>query len=140
MRVHTNHHIAILLALGLTSLSVACSNSNPSADLQKEVKTIVSWIETARAVGEAWKNGSIPSAYAGRTFHTAQESLQQEIKTIQSLSIPDAAKITLSTQLQLVQTSIGQAALSIENNDRPAFEKSLTELTTARQSLSPSTK
>jgi hypothetical protein len=137
MRVH---HIAILLALGLTSLSVACSNSNPSADLQKEVKTIVSWIETTRAVGEAWKNGSVPSAYAALTFQTAQENLKQEIDSIQSIPISGSAKADLSMKLQQMEISLGEAVQAIEKSDTSALEQTLNQLTTAQQALSASTK
>ena len=140
LRVHNKQRIAVLFAAGLIFLFSACSASNPSDALRKELKTIVSWIETTRAVGEAWKNGSVPSAYAARTFETAQRNLQQEMKTLQSLSIPEATRADLSVKIQQLQNSLGQAAMAIKKNDQLSVERVIIELTTAQQWLHPSTK
>ncbi len=128
------------MAVGLVSLCSACSKSTPSEAVQKELKTIVSWIETTRAVGEAWKNGSIPSAYATRTFQTAQENLKQEIESIQSLPVSESGKADLSIKLQQLENSLGQAGQAIGNSDRSALEQVLTQLAKAQQSLYASTK
>jgi ABC-type glycerol-3-phosphate transport system substrate-binding protein len=140
LRVRISHHIAILLALGLTLISVACSNSNPSADLQKEVKTIISWIETTRAVGEAWKSGWVPSAYTGRTLQTAQENLKQEIKNIRSLSIPEQSKAEFSIKVQQLEYFVGQGVQAVGDGDKSALDEALTQLAIAQRSLSSSTK
>lgn len=140
MRVHDNQLIAILLVVELASLGSACSVSHSSVVRQKEVKKIVSWLATTRAVGQAWKDRSVPSAYAARTLQTAQENLKQEIENIQSLAIPEPAKVNLSLKLQQMETSMDQAAHAVRNNDTSALEQTLAQLTTAQQALSASTK
>lgn len=109
MRIYDNQRVAILLVVGLTCLNAACGKSDSSGALQKELKTVISWIETTRAVGEGFENGSVPSAYAARTFQTAQENLQQEIENIQSLSISEPTKANLTIKLEQLENTIGQA-------------------------------
>jgi hypothetical protein len=140
LRIHYNQRIAILLIGGLVCLGTACSKSNPSEALQKELKTVVSWIETTRAVGEAYKNGSVPPAYAARTFQTAQKNLQQEFENIQSLPISQSTRADLLSKLQQVENSVGQAVQAIGSSDGPALEQTLSQMTTAKKAFAASTK
>ena len=140
MRIHNQHSSAVLFAAGLIFLCSACSASNSSDALHKELKTIVSWIETTHAVGKPWKNGSVPSAYAARTFQTAQENLKQEVDSIQSIPISGSAKADLSMKLQQMESSLEQAVQAVEKSDTSALEQTLNQLTTAQQALSASTK
>jgi molecular chaperone GrpE (heat shock protein) len=140
LRIHYKQRIAILLIGGLVCLGTACSKSNPSEALQKELKRVVSWIETTRAVGEAFKNGSVPPAYAARTFQTAQKNLQQEIENIQSLSISESIKADLLSKLQQFENSLGQAEQAVGNSDRQALEQTLSQMTTAGKAFAASTK
>jgi hypothetical protein len=123
--------ILVFSALLLSS----CASSNPSDALQHELKTLISWIETTRTVGQAWQSGSVPSAYAARTFQTAQEALQEESETIQSLSIAEVTKADLRAGIQQMQNSLGQAVVNLKNGDRAGVGTAMTELTTAEQVL-----
>jgi hypothetical protein len=140
LRIHNNARIPVLLIIGLACLGTACSKANPSEELQKELKTIVSWIETTRAVGEAFKNGSVPRAYAARTFQTAQKNLQQEIENIQSLSISESTRTDLLSRLQQLENSLGQAMQAIGNSDGHALEQTLIQMTTVEKAFAASTK
>jgi hypothetical protein len=140
LRIHYNQRLAIWLVVGLACLGASCSKSNPSEALQKELKRVVSWIETTRAVGEAFKNGSVPPAYAARTFQTAQKNLQQEFKNIQSLPISPSTRADLLSKLQQVENSVGQAVQAIGNSDGPALEQTLSQMTTAKNAFAGSAK
>src|SRR5258705_5576699 len=99
------------------------------------MKTVTSWLETTRMVGDAWQNNSVPPAYATRTLQTAQENLKQEETAINSLSISDALKSDLITKLRELEKQLGQAAAAIENNNRSAFTLAINQLTTQEQAL-----
>jgi hypothetical protein len=127
----------VIVAGGLICCS-GCSSSNPSEVLQHEQKTIISWVETARMVGGAWKNGLVPQAYADRTFQTAQQSIQSEAQTIQSLSIADTAKADLLAKLSGLHDSLGQGVVAVKNDDRAALNITLDQLTVASAALGAS--
>lgn len=116
-------------------LMSSCVSSNPSDSLHHEIKTLTSWIETTRMVGQAWQAGSVPSAYAARTFQTAQETLQTESETIQSLPIADVTRTDLRANIQQMQNLLGQAEMAAKNSDRAGVDAAMTQLTTAEHVL-----
>ena len=113
----------------------ACASSNPPDALHQEVKTLISWIETTRMVGQAWKAGWVPSTYAARTIQTAQETLQKESETIQSFPIADKTRADLRARIQQMQDSLGQAEMAVKNSDRTGVDTAMSQLTAAEQIL-----
>jgi len=124
-----------LVLMSSLLLISSCASSNPSEALQQEVKTLISWVETTRMVGQAWQAGSVPSAYAARTFQTAQDTLQQESETIQNLSIAEVTRADLRANIQQMQNSLGQAEVALKNSDRAGVNAAMTQLTAAEQIL-----
>ena len=67
----------------MLTLALACCTRFPADQLKTELQTVTSWTATARMVGEAWLKGSVPRAYAAQTLLAAEETLQEETRTIQ---------------------------------------------------------
>jgi hypothetical protein len=135
LRHFRKQFVAVVLAGALIFLCSGCGSSNPSDDLRKELRTVSSWIETTRQVGQAWQAGSVPSAYATRTFQTAALTLQQEAATIQSLPLAEAIKSDWLARIEQVQTTLGRASVAIKSKDQSGVAAAITELTTAKQAL-----
>jgi hypothetical protein len=127
---------AAIIAMAL--LVSSCSSRQPDAALRKEQQTIVSWIETTRTIADAWKNYRVPSAYTSRTFKTAQQTLEQESRSIPALPISPDAKGRLVTTIELVHNSLGQAVAGIDKGERPAMDPVIDQLETAKQTLEES--
>lgn len=122
----------LLVLLALTS----CTRS-PAAQLKSELQTISSWTATARMTGEMWLKGNVPDAYASRTLRTAQESLQEEVKTIDEEQ--PAGTLTPSSTLaangrELVQL-IKQMRESVEDRNESNVAQLLKQLEAEEQAV-----
>ena len=120
----------------LISLS-ACGARSSADELARELQTVSSWVATARMTGEAWANGAVPKAYAGRALHKAQQTIHEEIDSIRELSsasTPDA-RAALLERLQALERAAGQMGMEVEQEDRAALAEQLKQLSAEEQKI-----
>jgi hypothetical protein len=106
----------LLLLVALTS----CTRS-PADQLKTELQTIISWAATAQMAGEAWLKGNVPHAYAAQTLRTAEESLQEELKTIEEQP-SEASPAQGSSTLQASLAARGRGLVQLIDRMRAAIE------------------
>ncbi|HEY9662644.1 MAG TPA: hypothetical protein V6C65_29670 [Allocoleopsis sp.] len=114
----------VLLA-GLLFGLAACGRSTPHDKLVEAIKTIHSWTATARMVGEAWQQGSVPDPYAQQTLTKSQHEIDQ---AIQQLSSPPAL-------FQQVQQAIQAETQNVEQGNKAAIATSLKTISAQQQQL-----
>jgi hypothetical protein len=114
----------------------SCAQS-PAAQLKAELQTITSWTATARMVGEAWLKGYLPHAYASRTLRTAQETLSEEVKTVEAQGSEGVAELHTSvmSQARSLEQLIGQVRAAVENRDGSTLSELLKQLEREEQTI-----
>jgi hypothetical protein len=116
-----------------------CAKS-PADQLKAELQAITSWTATARMVSEAWLKGYLPHAYAARTLRTAQETLSEEVKTIQEQSSEGVAELhtSLISQARSLEQLIGQMRAAVESRDGSTLSQLLKQLEGEEQTVKAS--
>jgi phytoene/squalene synthetase len=87
--------------------------------------------------GEAWLKGTVPHAYAARTLRTAEETLEDEARTIQEDKSQDAAELraSLAGHVRGVSQVVGQMRAAIESRDAPTLDGLLKQLEAGEQKI-----
>lgn len=87
--------------------------------------------------GEEWLKGSVPRAYTAQTLLAAEETLQDEARTIQGQqaegATPEAQSLLARTQS--VGLVIGQMRAAIESGDNQALAQLLKQLEAEEQAV-----
>lgn len=78
----SRHRVILLLLLCVVGQSCASS----SEKFTKEVQEAISWVASARMVGEAYANGTIPKGYAKKALASFDSELQSSAQRLQSIS------------------------------------------------------
>ena len=81
--MNASRHDVILLGL-LCLVGQSCASN--SQKFTREVKEAVSWVASARMVGEACANGAIPKGYAEKALVSFDRELQSSAHRLQSIS------------------------------------------------------
>lgn len=123
---------------GLSLLLVAftaCTRS-PADRLKAELQSVSSWSATSRMVGEAWLKGAVPYAYAAETLRAAQETLSEEIRTLQGEK-PEGGTLELHNSVleraRGIEQVIGEMRASIEKRDSQSLSHLLKQLEAEEQ-------
>ena len=119
------------------TLALACCTRSPVDQLKSELQTVTSWTATARMVGEARLKGSVPRAYTAQTLLAAEETLQDEARTIQGQQAEGAAELqaALLARTQSVGLVIGQMRAAVEGSDKQALGQLLKQLDAEEQAI-----
>ena len=122
---------SLLFLLALTS----CTRS-PADQLKTELQTVTSWTATARMAGEAWLKGTVPHAYAARTLRTAEETLEDEARTIQEQA-QDKGELQASLASRVRETGqvIDRMRAAIESRDAQTLDGLLKQLAAGEQTM-----
>jgi hypothetical protein len=78
----SRHRVILLLLLCLVGQS--CKSS--SQKFTKEVQEAISSVASARMIGEAYANGTIPKAYTKKALASFDSQLQSSAQRLQSIS------------------------------------------------------
>ena len=78
----SSHRVIPLLLLCVVGQSCASS----SQKFTKEVQEAISWVASARMIGEAYVNGTIPKGYAKKALASFDSELQSSAQRLQSIS------------------------------------------------------
>ena len=118
-------------------LALACCTRSPADQLKTELQTVASWTATARMVAEAWLKGSVPRAYTAQTLLAAEETLQDEARTIQGQQADGAAELRVSLlgRTQSIGLVIGQMRAAVESRDDQALARLLKQLAAEEQAI-----
>jgi hypothetical protein len=119
-----------LLPIGLLLMLTACSRSPDRSKIVKSLKSIQSWTATARMVGEAWQQASIPQQYARQTLIKSREEIVKE-----AAELPDPPTI-----IKQLEETISSLTDKIDRSDNVAFATSLGKFSTQQQQLDKFTK
>ena len=126
----------LLVSLALLTVLTACGAQSSADDLATELETVTSWAATAHMVGDAWINGTVPTAYAKQTLEAAQQSLQEEMDTLaQGSTVPSDRRTKLLETLQSLEQTVGQMATAVEQEDRAALTQQMQQLSTEEQTI-----
>lgn len=128
--------------LVLLTLALTYCTRPPADQLKNELQTVASWAATARVVGEAWLKGDVPHAYATKTLSNAQETLQEEAKTIEELK-PEAGtglRDQLLNQTRSAAQVIDQMRAAVEKRDHQALAQLVKQLEAEEQAVKATAK
>ncbi len=82
------------IAVGTLSI-LACARKSPETLIAEHDRSLVSWEQTVRFVGEGWLANDVPSAYARRTLETTLDELAKEDRAIASEPLTPETRMTL---------------------------------------------
>jgi len=116
------------------ALALACCTRSPADQLKTELQTVISWTATARMAGEAWLKGSVPRAYTAQTLLAAEETLQEETRTIQGQQASEL-QASLLGRTQSVDLVVGQMRAAVESGDKQALAQLLKQLEAEEQAV-----
>ncbi|HEV8135640.1 MAG TPA: hypothetical protein VGP85_13235 [Pyrinomonadaceae bacterium] len=78
----SRHRVILLLLLCVVGQSCASS----SQKFTKEVQEAISWVASARMIGEAYVNGTIPKGYTKKALASFDSELRSSGQRLQSIS------------------------------------------------------
>jgi hypothetical protein len=119
----------------LLSLSAASCAQDPQKETRQEAQTLASWAATLHLVGESWREGSVPSQYARKTFHEIRKVLQKELKSIQeSSTMPADERAALAEHAQKLDGLTGAMWEEVQTGD-PTFTSKMIEQAAQEEQL-----
>lgn len=122
-------------SLLLLTVLTACSGKSEADKLTKELQTVTSWAATAEMTGEAWMQGNVPTTFAKQTLFSALQKLHKETETIAQLSYDPTQRRTILEHLQILESTVGQMSIAVEQEDRIAIANQLQQLSTQKQKI-----
>ncbi len=104
---------------------VACGGKSSASLTAEHERSLVSWEQTVRLVGEAWLANDIPSAYARRTLDTTLEELDKQDHTIASDRLTPSERLTLSRMLAHDREITGALLAAVAAGDRDGAARAI---------------
>ncbi|OKH50370.1 hypothetical protein NIES2101_19515 [Calothrix sp. HK-06] len=116
-------------------LLTACTSKSSTNDVSKELRSVKSWAATAHMVGDAWKRGAVPTAYAKQTLKKTQEELKKETDSLSKSSIDEEKRASILKSLFSLQTTLTQMSTSIEHKSYKALTQEIQQLSAQEQNM-----
>jgi hypothetical protein len=118
----------------LLLFTTACGSEPSAQNLNKELKTVISWAATAQMASQAWLQHRVPAVYAQQTLRKTQENLQAGLDEIDKVAPPQNRAIALS-QVKRLQDTIQHMATGLERQDRATLTQNLRILSRQKQGI-----
>lgn len=116
-------------------LLTACTSKSSSDDVSKELQSVKSWAATAHMVGDAWKRGAVPTAYAKQTLAKTQQELKKEVDSFSESSINEEKRASILKSIFSLQATLTQMSNSIEHKDYKALTQEIQQLSAQEQNI-----
>lgn len=87
-------------------------------------------------VGEAWRGGNVPTAYARQTLQAAQQALRKEGDTLAQPDMADAHTTTIQEYMRTIEQAIDQLAADVDRDDRAGVDQPVARLAQVEQAIS----
>jgi hypothetical protein len=117
--MNASRHCVILLLL-LCVVGQSCASS--SQKFTKEVQEATSWVASARMIGEAYVNGTIPKGYTKKALASFDSELRSSVQRLQTISdqrragtlvILNQAEQTMAQMQTALDDSVSVAQLNL---------------------------
>jgi hypothetical protein len=132
-RLRARRVCVVVAALSLSATSCA---QDPQKETRQEAQTLASWAATLHMVGDSWREGSVPSQYARKTFHETRKVLQKELKSLQeSSTMPADARAALAEHAQKLDGLAGAMWEEVQTGDPTFTPKMIEQAAQEEQSL-----
>jgi hypothetical protein len=115
---------AIRSLLIAVALATACKSPTPA----DQMDSILSWIGTAGATGEAWLRHTTPDKYSAQTLQLSSETILQISTDLLKSPPPSIDSSALDSTITRTREHIGQMARLIRAKNSPAFARQLDSL------------
>lgn len=122
----------LLLMFAICFPLIGCGESD-AQKLITESKEVSSWVSSAQLIAAAWSQGTVPTAYAQRSFANIYAALGESSTRINSLS--DNRRFQLLATVQQGLTAVSQLERAANQQDRSAINQSDRQLSEARNTL-----
>lgn len=116
-------------------LLTACTSKSSSDDVLKELQSVKSWAATAHMVGDAWKRGAVPTAYAKQTLAKTQKELKKEVDSLSESSIDKEKRASIIKSIFSLQVTLTQMSTSIEHKNYQALTQEIQQLSAQEQNM-----
>lgn len=111
--------------------AVACS----APDATAVAKDAESWTASSALIGERWRAGTIPSAYAHRSLDAAASELQQTAQNAAQLPDTARARAWLIERVRMVRRGVAALDSAVAHGDRAATRGPIGALAMDRHAL-----